>query len=602
MAMTDMTARYQAARDRLMERRLAQRQENDRRREEADRAAREEKARKLEIAAQRERDKLLAKIDSGKMSQQAAYAADAALAQFNYHNELQKQEIKAQKSRDKLQQRFEVLQGRRQRSDQAARDQRLFEQSQQEDATQFRNQLQRDAIQQGYSQQNDRLQNDATLRRDAMQAGYGMLENRQQQQFNLSRDAMQAQQQKQRDELLNRFDQQRSRQQFDQQLQRDSLQEKYSQEAAQQQFRNQMQRDWTQNQFSTEADYRQQGFNEQNMYQREAADISARWQEQVSQARNAGLDFSERQRRQMQEMDASFRKNVLNGPYDDVLKQRASVEHAKKLSAIVPEERVQSPQDQLEQSLVYNPMTGQQMMGVRDPHGFMRFEPLDDGSSAFEAQRQRQEQLQQQAEQKRQEAIQNASFERMDKYNTLVEKIRGESDPSSAVDAPMYKTEQAVQEEALRRFQKYDELYQQHYGLEPFSPYGQQANQQQASAQNSPMPQGVQNPQSGVFGGGRTAGGGASGSWGNPKPAQELPVILFTQPLPTQIVDRLKNVNGGDQLVQLREKHSSNSVKDQTVKEAADIVIRAVTSGDTSDPDLAEALDILKEAGFKIGP
>ena len=87
-----------------------------------------------------------------------------------------------------------------------------------------------------------------------------------------------------------------------------------------------------------------------------------------------------------------------------------------------------------------------------------------------------------------------------------------------------------------------------------------------------------------------------------PVQSQKLPPISHIEPLPKQVAEKLRTIPDGGPLVWIREKHSSNSVLDQTIRQSADIVINSMLTGDMSDPDLREAADILRKAGLKVGP
>ncbi len=84
-----------------------------------------------------------------------------------------------------------------------------------------------------------------------------------------------------------------------------------------------------------------------------------------------------------------------------------------------------------------------------------------------------------------------------------------------------------------------------------------------------------------------------------PAPAKE-PVLPSRTPLSKEVVSTLEQIPGGKDLYKLREKHSSNAHLDKTVRLAADIVINAMITNDTSDPDFDEALGVLSNAGYKV--
>lgn len=577
---------------------------NEQRRAAEAEAARQAALKQMEIEAQRKRDKQLQLYEQSNTGQRAMYAADAAANEYGYRSKLTKQEEIAQRQRDMLQNRFEDARASKAALEQELRDRRQFGFSQQEDATQFQNTLQRDAIQNQYSTERDRFQNDATLQRDANQFGYQFLRDDLGQQYTLERDVLQDRQQKDRDKLLNQFSTEQDLRQFEQQRERDMLL----------------------NDFSTQADFRQQGFNQENMYQREAAEISAKWQDQVYEARNAGFDFSEQQRKEMQEMENAFRKNVINGNLTEDVKQRAYVELQRKMSTIIPQERVRHPQETFEQSIVRDPETGQKFMTVRDPKGFERFEELPSGGGSSQ-------QYSQQARQQQQELerITKADFERQKEYDALVDRLETEQDADENLKYP---TREAAEQEAMRRFRPYEERYQRAYGLEPLEPYKRAEQQKQEEAKRQQIVQQLQQEREQFRAPGESAGGSMADSlrmrsgdvapMSRPQPVfqpeptptelkqrrQQMqqaggklpkpPVLGAMVPLSKELVSTLDKMPGGTDLHKLRKKHASNSHVDQTVRTATDIVIMSMLTNDTSDPDLEEAIRLLADMGIKV--
>lgn len=550
------------------ERFLRRIEENNKRRAAAEAAAREAELEQQKINAQAQRDKRLQKYEQANTGQRAAYAADAALSQYGYNSKLEDQQQKGQLRRDDIKNRFEAAQARQQALEQEMRDRRQFGFSQEENASQFRNTLQRDALQHGYTQERDRFQTDAQRERDAAQFGYSTL---------------------------------RDDQQFGQQLRRDELQNEFAAQGDQRQQQFTLRRDELQNEFATQADQRQQGYTQQNMYQREAADISARWQEQVAQAKNAGYDYSPQQRKEMQDMETSFRKNVLNGPWPEDVKMRASVEYQRKLSAFVPNERVQDPQAMLQQSVLFDERNGTWFRMSPDSKGRPSFDPITGGSGGEDKQVQMQqkqaEQQQKQMEQKQQQQ-QKALFEREDKFSDIVNELSMQSDADGNLiygkrDAKgnvIGVDRQAVLKEAMRRFDPYEKHYRDVYGLPPLGPYQAEADRVRASTEKV----------SGSSAVGWESGaqqGQSTGAMAN----QPFPVISSKGPLPKQVSEQLRTIPGGDQVQKLWEKHKGNSIVDLKVREAVGIVIKSMMTGDTSDPDFAEAQGILQKAGIQIG-
>jgi hypothetical protein len=412
-------------------------------------AAEEEAALKAALAqqqinAQRQRDKLLQDFQVQNTNQRAGISANQAAQDFGYRSKLTDQQQQGTLQRDELQNRFEAARQKRLAQEQEERDRRLFQFGQIENDQQFQNQMTRDAVQFDYTKDRDKFQQDATLKRDALQFGYGAIRDDQQFQNQITRDDFQQRNQLQRDRILNEFG-----------TERDQLQQQ-----------NVLERDRLRNEFDVDADERRQGYTEENMYQREAADIAARWQEQVAQARNAGYDFSERQQKELREREAAFRKNVLNGNLDDGLKKRAMVEYQKNISAIIPEQKVVTPQQTFEQSIVRDEETGMKFMSIRDPKGFSRFEPLPmPGSQGPDRQ-------QQQFEREAQKML----FERENEFEELVDRLATEIDP--ATELPKYKSRAEAEKAAMDRFARKELHYQDVYGLPPLAPYQRKADEQ----------------------------------------------------------------------------------------------------------------------------
>lgn len=563
----DARNRLSASRQKSLDRRAKQRAEE----EEYRRQAALEQQR---IEAQRRRDEQQQKYGQANAAQRATYAADMQYADYRNTSNLQKQQQKGILKRDEKLSDYEQEQRRRQALDVQGRDARQFDYQTQENDQKFGQNLYRDELQQGYTLDRDRMQHGNTLERDAVQFGFDTQRTKQQQRNTLERDYFQSGIQAERDQRLNQFD---------------------------------TERDYRQNEFATEADQRQQGYTQQNMYQREAADISAKWQDQVSQARNAGLDFSERQRKEINDLDATFRKNVLNGPYDEGLKQRAMVEHQKKLASIIPEERVSNPDDEIAQTFKYNEQMGTWLKRSRDSKGFPDWEPLGSGGQDPMMQAaQKQAEMQQKQAQQQQQAMQKAEVERLDRFNDMLDSLAMESDPETG--APVRTREEAMKE-AMDRFAPYEQHYRQSYGLKPLPPFQAEADKIRAEQSRKQDLQTIEqireqnktsgtkvNPYRPQTPGVTAPAGGVN------RPAANVPVISSISPLPKEVVTKLSTMPGGDQLAKLRKKHETNKPEDRTVKMAIDIVIKSMMTGDTSDPDFAEAQDILARAGFKAGP
>ena len=556
-------ASYMATKQASIDRRAKKRQEE----KEAKRRAELEQAK---IAAELKQEKMRQQGAIAQTAQRALFADDAAAADFRNTKALQQQQQKGVMKRDEALAGYDSEQKRKDALAQRARDERQFGYTIAENNQKFGQQLERDYYQQGYDLQRAQQQHGNTLQRDQMQFGFDTKRQQQQSRDTMQRDILQGGIQAQRDQRLNEFDQE--------------------QQASQ--FRNQMQRDQM-----------QQQFEQQSLYQREAADIAARWQEQVYQAKNAGLEFSAKQQKEMQDLDAAFRKNVLNGDWPEDVKHRAMVEHQRKLAAIIPEEKVVNPDDMLQQNVRQDPRTGMWFRQTLDSRGNPSFEPLSTGGSQGEdkqALRQRQ-----------------AEFERQDRWDKVVKEVMSELD--TATETPKYKTDEEILEAAKKRFAPVEKIYRERDKLQPLQPYQDEADKIRA-AQEAEARKAQQDAQRMLEQAG--ANKPKENPWRNmlkDMPAPVAPtrnalltgsftpgkknedVILSTKPIPGNIAKQLSDIPGGPELHKLREKHSSKDWKDQTIRAAADIVLKAMLTGDTSDPDFAEAQDILKGVGYTLG-
>jgi hypothetical protein len=375
----------------------------------------------------------------------------------------------------------------------------------QQEAAQFR----RDKRQQQYEQQNtaqrgfiasdaaaqsnryttlrDQQQTKDTLKRDSLQA-----------RLMAERDREQAREQALRDQRQFGFATQENQQQFGNQMQRDAMQQGYATERDMMQQGHTLQRDYMQsgiqaqrdqrlNEFDAMRDERQQGYTQQNMYQRETAEISARWQEQVQQLRNSGMDFSEAQKKEMNILDATFRKNVLNNPdLDEGLKQAAMLQHQRKLAGIIPDERVQDPKQNLDQSLMFHEPTKSWYMMRPDSQGRPTFEPLGGGEdSGMKAQ--------QQAEQKQVEQKRTATAKRLDEFENLVNKLETTLNDK---DERAYKTREDAVKAAMDIFAAKEDYYRSEYDLPPLWAFQKEADEVRAKEEekllnqqkNKPVP------------------------------------------------------------------------------------------------------------------
>lgn len=541
---------YQNARDRYSASLQASIERREKRRREEEEARRKAELQAQQDAAQAQRDKQQQKYGQADTAQRAYYAANDAADDFNRTKQLNRQQQKDVRRRDTLNNDFSLTRDREQARDQQDRDQLQFGFSTKENEQKFGYQMMENDQQFGHQLQRDRFQHGNTLERDAMQFGFD------------SRRADQTHgNTMQRDSALNEFDTQR--------------------DVRQNQF--QGERDNRLNMFDTQRDARQQQYTQQNQYQRETAEVSARWQEQIQQARNAGLDFSEAQKKEMKELEETFRKNVLNGPYDDGQKQQIMLEHQKKLSAIIPNEKIANPTEGLNSSLIFHEPTKSWYMQGRDSKGFPTYEPLGGPNDGVAEQQQMQMQMQEKERQQKLKETDDLRKVKLDRLNRFNDIVREKQAAENALGNKMYADPmKAAQEE----FQRHDEFYQQEYGLPPLFPQKEQAGNGNPFRANGTM---SGSPQPSTF----------RPTTGPQKP--KLPVISHNAPLPSQVSDSLRTIPGGNQLQEIRDKYKSNTPEDQTVRLATTIVINAIMTEDTSDPDYEQALKILKGAGYNIG-
>lgn len=564
--------RYERARERLRQTQQASLDRRAKKRQEEERLRQERALEAQRIAAQERQDNKRAQTELASNAQRATYAADAAAADFRYRSKLNDQEQRGTLKRTDIQNQFEAAQARQRALDQERRDRLQFGFSQQENQQQFENQMQRDAA-----------QNQFTNQRDFMQFGYDTLRGDQQQQQTLERDKFQQEQQQRRDMLLNEFE-----------VQGDQRAQKNIIERAQ----------------------LDQKFTQQNMYQRQAEEISAKWQDQIAQARNAGLDFSERQKKEINDLDAAFRKNVLNGPYDELIKQQAMVEHQKKLAAIVPEQRVVTDAEQFANGTYFDPKSQMLFAKRAGRNGAPEYDPIGTATPNGTAINQQQRQQQQQQE-KQLETVRKAKLEREDRFQEILDAVSTAENKNGDL---LFGTPEAAMEEAMRRFEPYEATYRQDYGLPPLAPYkakeeakqaAEAMRRQQAIDAVKPDPQKMNRmnpwneylreraakkaPPPGTSPV-NTAQRGIDHS--DPRNSTAPPVLLVTKDLDWKVKSRLGSLPGGIELGSFRDRHSGKDIKSQTIRQAADIVIHSMIMNDTSDPDLAEAFEILKHAGY----
>jgi hypothetical protein len=412
----------------------------EKRRREEEEAKRQSELQAQKDAALSQRDKQQQKYGQADTAQRAYYAANDAADDFNRTKQLNRQQQKDVRRRDTLNNDFTLTRDREQARDQQDQDKRRFGLSTKENEQKFGYQMMENDQQFGHQIQRDRFQHGNTLERDGRQFGY---------------DSIRAQQQHgntmQRDSALNEFD-----------TQRDILQNQFQGE-----------RDNRRNMFDVNREARQQQYQQQNQYQRETAEISQRWQETIQQARNAGMDFSERQKQEMKELDAVFRKTVMtNDDLDEGLKQQAMLLHQKKLSAIVPEEKIANPKEGLESSLMFHEQTGTWFMQGRDSKGFPTYQPIgmqSDGMAEQQKEMQAQQEKERQLAEKTNERRIEAERKRMEDFGQTVNDLMTELDP--VTDSPLYPTRSDALAAAKDRFAQTEEFYRRNYGLDPHPIY-----------------------------------------------------------------------------------------------------------------------------------
>ena len=355
-------------------------------------------------------------------------------------------------SRDKQQQIDQLKRDAQQHGFTLQRDDRQFGQQMKRDATQqgyqvqnddrnFGQQLQRDAIQQDYGVQNDERQFGQQVQRDVMQDTFTNRRDENQQRNLLQRDQQQFGYQSARDQQQNAY-----------QGQRDERLQGYSEQDAKRAFGYQQQRD-----------ERLQGYDTQNATQRETADIRSKWMDQVQQQRNNGFDFSPKQQKEMQQMEETFLRQVLNNPeLDEGLKQDAMRQYQMKLAGFIPNEKVRVPQQTFEQSIVRDPETGEKFLTIRDPQGFERFEPIGSGGAG-----------QQQKEDPQIKLQRDAMFKREDEFLKIRDKIASKSDPETG--EPLYSDEE-IDKLAMDEFAPKEAHYRKLYELPPQAKYQKEAD------------------------------------------------------------------------------------------------------------------------------
>ena len=551
---------YDKAIDRYAAARKARAEAEERRRLEEVKARQEAALQNQQLSAQARRQEQDQAYGMQSTAQRANINADAANMDHVYTTQQMTQQQKGIQKRDQLQAGYDKESERRKALDQQIRDQRQFGFQTDENNQKFGQQLKRDEVQQQYATQSDQQQHYNTLDRDASQFGFDTQRENQQQGHTLQRDAMQ--------------------------------------------FGQQMQRDEYQNQYSMQRDEQQQQYTQQNLYQRETADIAARWQEQIQTARNSGLDFSPRQQQEMKELDAAFRKNVMNSDLDEGLKQQAMLMHQKKLAAIIPEDKVQDPKAGLDQSVIFHEPTGTWFMQGRDSRGNPTYEPLGTGGGGGPDPAK--EQAAQQKEQQQQaEKIRKAMFDREDRWDALINDI---STRTNADNEPLYTDPNEIEKIARKEFASKEKYYRELDGLDPHHSYQREAEEELQKKQ-ADLEAWKKQPHKFV---GPQTPGTTPQATENPyrqkmdvlqkQTAQPKPIVFsYKTPVSPEIRQQLKERTGSDELYNIREKHKSNSVEDQTIRLASEILMKALLTNDISNPHLAESIETLRtRAGLKM--
>lgn len=439
------TPEYDNARNRYSAALQASIERREKRRREEEEARRRAELQAQQDAAQMARDKQQQRFGQADTAQRAYYAANAAADDFNRTKQLNRQQQKDLRRRDTLNNDFTLTRDREQARDQQDRDELQFGFNSRENEQKFGFQTMENEQQFGHQMQRDRFQHGNTLERDRIQFGYDAARAGQQQRNQLERDT-----------LLNQFGEQEDFRQNEFQRERDNRL----------------------NMFDVNREARQQQYQQQNQYQRETAEVAARWQEQIQQARNAGMDFSEAQKQEMKELDKAFRKNVLNGPYDDGLKQQAMLEHQKKLAAIVPEEKVANPKEGLNSALIFHEPTKSWYLQGRDSKGFATYEPLGGPGDGVAEQQQMMMQQQEKERQLQQKQLEDLRKVKLDRLNQFKEILREKQTAENEMGGKLYADPmKAAQEE----FSQFDEFYTREYELPPLFPPKEQQQQQPAN-------------------------------------------------------------------------------------------------------------------------
>ena len=155
----------------------------------------------------------------------------------------------------------------------------------------------------------------------------------------------------------------------------------------------------------------------------------------------------------MNTLEEAFRVNVVNNPdLDDSLKQDAMLKYQRKLSSFIPNERVQTQQESLDQSLQQHGVTKQWFQSRRNSQGVQEWEPLGGGRGgdkqvdpAKEAQR-----------------LQKLDLERATRLQEITKQVTNERDPDN-LDVALFKNTKedpdVIDREVMKRFSDLERIY-----------------------------------------------------------------------------------------------------------------------------------------------
>jgi len=429
----------------------------------AAKAQQEEQARRAAAAGQQSRQ---SERDQAKQQQQYAaalaaqranIAADQAAADARYRQQFAQQQQQADRKTQESESR-------------ARRQQQLLDiQAQTDrDRRQFGAEAEQQQQQNLYQTFRDMLQHQNTLDRDVAQYGLNAMQSQQdlygrmqqeylQGQIQADQEYLQGQIQADRDLRLYQYDVQQRQMQDEALRQRDAI---------------------AFEQATTQREAEQQ-FARQSQFEREAADIAARWQAGVQERKDAGLDFSPQQQRQMQKMEEAFYTNVVSSNLPDDVKARAAVRYQQQLSAIMPSQKVITPEQEINDQFYLHPHLGMMQRRVGS-NGLPEWNPIGmGGEGAGSAGDSRAAKSQQAAAQKAQlaqeKAMNDARQQRIDEFDKVYDSLATATTPGgdAMYDTATPEGQQKLLDDAIRRFTAKERVYTEHIGLESFdvSPY-----------------------------------------------------------------------------------------------------------------------------------